>query len=142
MMNSKMNTKMEGLKDCEDIDQIPKSFEKALDFDHPCVFPVSCGENSFFLVVLPMLAQREEKEEVERLGFILENSQNLDFQPPLLNEEAWHEINNPLAIISLTLQKAFRKVILKQEDIDELMGRLDDNFKRIDNFIIDQIQSS
>lgn len=138
---SPLNSKMKPLHSKGEDRTILDMCEISLGHAHPSVFPIFLQDTPYFLVILPMLgAQKEETAHSERLGFILENKRQLSFKGPLLKEEAWHEINNPLAIISLTLQKAFKKVILDQKDIDELLKRLDENFSRIDSYIVSQIQ--
>lgn len=111
---------------------------ESLKYPHPAIFPVKHKDKALYLVVLPIMHNPSESE---RLCFLVQNEENLDFSPPLLKEDSWHEINNPLAIISLTLQKIFKKETLDQSDIDTLLDRISSCFGRIESFIVGQMQS-
>ena len=132
-INSKMTIYIkEGISE-----PILNELENSLEYLHPAIFPINHAGKAYYLVVLPIMHNPKESE---RLCFLVNNEQERSFEPPLLKEDSWHEINNPLAIISLTLQKVFKKEVLDQQDIDTLLNRINSCFSRIESFISGQIE--
>ena len=141
---SPFNKKMKPLFNEQDKENFLKICQLSCEHAHPTVYPLEIEDSAYFQVILPMLSNKDVGDDldIERLVFVLENKNHIGFKGPLLSSEAWHEINNPLAIISLTLQKSFKKMILNQKDIDDLLRKLNDNFARINSYIVDQINAS
>lgn len=132
-----INNKMEAFLSEGISSQLSDHLGTSLNYLHPAIFPINHNETTYFLVILPII---NDPEGGERMCLLVQNHNGTEFEPPLLKEDSWHELNNPLAIISLTLQKVFKKEILDQQDIDTLLERINSCFSRIETFISGQIE--
>ncbi len=131
------NIKMSTLIDSGSLEALKKTLLASLPYNHPAIFPFSQGSDAYFAVIMPLI---EGPDDNGRLCLMVANPAKTTFEPPLLKEDSWHELNNPLAIISLTLQRSFKKETLNQEDIDTLLERINSTFIRIESYILGQIQ--
>ena len=118
------------------IQEIYQIAGSSLEYDHPSVFPLTLKNEDYFVVFIPPYPC--ERGNI-RLGLLLENTKKTNVVSPLLKESSWHEINNPLAIISLTLQTVIKKETLEQKEIDNLLKRLSENYDRIEKLILAEL---
>jgi hypothetical protein len=130
------NPKFTYLKQKINIQEIYQIVRSSLEYDHPSVFTLSLENENYFVIFIPPYPC--ERGNI-RLGLLLENSKKTNVISPLLKESSWHEINNPLAIISLTLQTVIKKETLDQDEIDNLLKRLSENYDRIEKLILAEL---
>lgn len=136
------NIKMQALREraaMPAMEPLNKIAQESSSYGHPSVFPYKNQDEDHFAVFMPLI---DNPEDNIRLCFMVGNPEGKSFTPPLLAEDSWHELNNPLAIISLSLQRAMKKEVLNQEDIDGLLERINSTFVRIEAYISGQIELS
>lgn len=103
----------------------------------PKIFQVHHQQELITLVGIPLSYGKDQSSEVlflslKELGLTEQINRELE-------DEAWHELNNPIAIISMTLSRAKKVRFLDQKFIDDLLDRTRRNFKRIEDYILSQI---
>lgn len=111
----------------------------AIDIDalhKPSIFQLKSSEKVFDLVAIPLNYGKRRNEVLflcldERLSH-----KNYHLE---LSDEAWHELNNPIAIISMTLSRARKLKVLDQKSVDSLIDKIRRNFLRIEEYITGQI---
>ncbi|GEM_PF-5579435 len=132
-----VNLKMQTYLDNHGEKDLALKLKDSMNYLHPVAFPLQIGVDQHFLVIMPVI---QDPRDGDRLCIIVKNPETVSFEPPLLSEDSWHELNNPLAIISLTLQKIIKKEVLDQQDIDTILEKINSNFTRIESFILAQVE--
>lgn len=120
------------LKELEDI--LKDSFKR----EDPTLYPIHIFEQSYIVVVLPMI---HSKKEDTRLAFVLPTDGNSIVDKIELDKDSYHYINNPLAIIYMQFIVPKKSMTMDQDQVDKLFNKLRDSFQRIEDYIIEVIQT-